>query len=84
MTDAAHPAAQQGGILLLVFRLVLAGNRCQRQHREEERDEDSINAVHGFYFSLCFWKNSHIRSLAETFLADLPMKPTGGCWPGQV
>ena len=27
----------------------------------------------------CFWKNSHMRSLAEMFLADLPMKPTGGC-----
>ena len=36
------------------------------------------------YFIGCFWKNSHIRSLAETFMADLPMKPTGGCWPGQV
>lgn len=31
------------------------------------------------HFNLCFWKNSHIRSLAERFLADLPMKPTGGC-----
>ena len=36
------------------------------------------------YFSLCFLKNSHIRSFAEMFLTDFPMKPTGGCWPGQV
>lgn len=32
----------------------------------------------------CFLKNSQIRSLAEMFMADLPMNPTGGFCPGQV
>jgi hypothetical protein len=28
------------------------------------------------HFSLCFWKSSHMRSLAELVRVDLPMKPT--------
>ena len=36
------------------------------------------------HFIECRWKNSHIKSFAEMFFADLPMKLTGGCWPGQV
>jgi len=48
------------------------------------RAGEGFSQVISVHFSLCLWKNSHIRSLAETFLADLPMKPTGGCRPGQV
>ena len=36
------------------------------------------------HFIGCFSKNSQIKSLAEMFLVDLPMKSTGGCWPGHV
>ena len=33
------------------------------------------------HFIGCFLKNSHIRSLAEMFMADLPMKLAGGFMP---
>ena len=36
------------------------------------------------YFIGCFWKNSHIRSLAEMSLVDFPMNGTGGTCPGHV
>ena len=37
------------------------------------------NAAH---FIGCFWKKSHIRSLADTFLVDLPSTFSGGSRPG--
>jgi hypothetical protein len=36
------------------------------------------------HFIGCFWKNSHIRSLAEMSLVDFPMNRTGGSCPGHV
>ena len=36
------------------------------------------------HFIGCFWKNSQMRSLAETFLVVLPRKNSSGSRPGQV
>lgn len=46
----------------------------------------AINVGHGrlFHFIGCFSKNSQIKSFAEMFFVDFPMKLTGGCFPGQV
>jgi hypothetical protein len=40
--------------------------------------------VKPIHFRWCFDGNSHIRSLAERFLADFPMKLAGGARPGEV
>ena len=72
------------GVLLLVLRLVLAGSRCQGQDDEEDGDQRNSDVLHGFDFNSCFWKKSHIRSLAETFVADLPSVAAGDFRPGQV
>jgi len=39
---------------------------------------DEVAPTVAVHFNLCFLKNSHIKSLAETFFADLPMKLAGG------
>jgi hypothetical protein len=38
----------------------------------------------GGYFIGCFWKNSHIMSLAEMFLVDFPKALSRDRCPGQV
>jgi len=44
----------------------------------------NVELLHSFDFNSCFSKNSHIRSLAETFDADLPSVAACDFRPGQV
>ena len=47
------------------------------------RLELAIHAMR-YHFRVYLRKKSQIRSLADTFIADLPISAIGGFWPGQV